>query len=157
MGTGGPFPAAKVRPENDADHSPPSTAEVKNWVGALPLSPCASKAVLWDYFSLCCFIRRTASIIRAMMGPDDVVHTSETSVHFNVTTRRLHPWRLLNFKFLQFVKTAVNDNMTPLAERRERHVHKPFHYVCCRFVLNFNFASIFWGKKKNLFFSAWLS
>jgi hypothetical protein len=29
MGTGGPFPGAKARPERDADHSPPSTAEVE--------------------------------------------------------------------------------------------------------------------------------
>jgi hypothetical protein len=30
MGTGGPFPGAIARPERDADHSPPSSAEVKN-------------------------------------------------------------------------------------------------------------------------------
>jgi hypothetical protein len=30
MGTGGPFPGGKVRPGRDADHSPPSSAEVKN-------------------------------------------------------------------------------------------------------------------------------
>jgi hypothetical protein len=30
MGTGGPFPGAKARPGRDADHSPLSTAEVKN-------------------------------------------------------------------------------------------------------------------------------
>jgi hypothetical protein len=30
MGTGGPFPGAKVRPGRDADHSPPSSAEVEN-------------------------------------------------------------------------------------------------------------------------------
>jgi hypothetical protein len=30
MGTGGPFPVAKARPERDADHSPPSSAEVEN-------------------------------------------------------------------------------------------------------------------------------
>jgi hypothetical protein len=29
MGTGGPFPGAKVRPARDADHSPPSSAEVE--------------------------------------------------------------------------------------------------------------------------------
>jgi hypothetical protein len=28
MGTGGPFPGAKARPRRDADHSPPSSAEV---------------------------------------------------------------------------------------------------------------------------------
>jgi hypothetical protein len=30
MDTGGPFPGGKARPGCDADHSPPSSAEVKN-------------------------------------------------------------------------------------------------------------------------------
>jgi hypothetical protein len=30
MGTGGPFPGGKARLGRDADHSPPSSAEVKN-------------------------------------------------------------------------------------------------------------------------------
>jgi hypothetical protein len=30
MGTGGPFPGAKARPDRDGDHSPPSSAEVVN-------------------------------------------------------------------------------------------------------------------------------
>jgi hypothetical protein len=30
MGTGGPFPRAKVRPGCDTDHSPPSSAEIEN-------------------------------------------------------------------------------------------------------------------------------
>jgi hypothetical protein len=30
VGTGGPFPRGKARPGHDADHSPPSSAEVKN-------------------------------------------------------------------------------------------------------------------------------
>jgi len=30
MGTGGPFPGGKARPGRDADHSPPSSAEVVN-------------------------------------------------------------------------------------------------------------------------------
>jgi hypothetical protein len=30
MGTGGPFPGGKERPGHDADHSPPSSAEVVN-------------------------------------------------------------------------------------------------------------------------------
>jgi hypothetical protein len=29
MGTEGPFPGGKARPRRDADHSPPSSAEVK--------------------------------------------------------------------------------------------------------------------------------
>jgi hypothetical protein len=30
MDTGGPFPGGKAQPGRDADHSPPSSAEVKN-------------------------------------------------------------------------------------------------------------------------------
>jgi hypothetical protein len=30
MGTGVPFPGGKARPRRDADHSPPSSAEVMN-------------------------------------------------------------------------------------------------------------------------------
>jgi hypothetical protein len=30
MGTGGPFPGGKARPGRDADHSPPTSAEVVN-------------------------------------------------------------------------------------------------------------------------------
>jgi hypothetical protein len=30
MGTGGPFPGGKALPGRDADHSPPSSAEVEN-------------------------------------------------------------------------------------------------------------------------------
>jgi hypothetical protein len=30
MGTGDPFPGVKARPGRDADHSPPSSAEVEN-------------------------------------------------------------------------------------------------------------------------------
>jgi hypothetical protein len=30
IGTGGSFPGGKARPRRDADHSPPSSAEVKN-------------------------------------------------------------------------------------------------------------------------------
>jgi hypothetical protein len=30
VGTGGPFPGVKARPGRDADHSPPSSAEVVN-------------------------------------------------------------------------------------------------------------------------------
>jgi len=30
MGAGGPFPGSKARPWRDADHSPPSSAEVVN-------------------------------------------------------------------------------------------------------------------------------
>jgi hypothetical protein len=39
MGTGGPFPGGKERPGRDADHSPPSSAEVKNKYELYLLSP----------------------------------------------------------------------------------------------------------------------
>jgi hypothetical protein len=39
MGTGGPFPGGKARPGRDADHSPPSSAEVKNEQELYLLSP----------------------------------------------------------------------------------------------------------------------
>jgi hypothetical protein len=37
--TGGPFPGDKARPGRDADHSPPSSAEVKNEWELYLLSP----------------------------------------------------------------------------------------------------------------------
>jgi hypothetical protein len=39
MGTGGPFPGAKARPGRDADHSPPSSAEIENGSELYFLSP----------------------------------------------------------------------------------------------------------------------
>jgi hypothetical protein len=39
MGTGGSFPGGKARPGRDADHSPPSSAEVKNEQELYLLSP----------------------------------------------------------------------------------------------------------------------
>jgi hypothetical protein len=39
MGTGGPFPGAKNGPGHDADHSPPSSAEVRNEWELYLLSP----------------------------------------------------------------------------------------------------------------------
>jgi hypothetical protein len=39
MGTGGPFPRGKARPERDADHSPPSSAEAENECKLYLLSP----------------------------------------------------------------------------------------------------------------------
>jgi hypothetical protein len=37
MDTGDPFPGGKARPGGDADHSPPSSAEVKNEEISSPL------------------------------------------------------------------------------------------------------------------------
>jgi hypothetical protein len=39
MGTVGLFPGAEARPGRDADHSPPSIAEVENEEELYPLSP----------------------------------------------------------------------------------------------------------------------
>jgi hypothetical protein len=44
MGTGGPFPEAKLRPRSDAYHSPPFSAEVKYEQELYLLSP---QAPLW--------------------------------------------------------------------------------------------------------------
>jgi hypothetical protein len=53
MGTGGPFHGGKARPVRDADHSPPSSAEVKNEEDLYLLSP---KAPPWRVVGLLCFI-----------------------------------------------------------------------------------------------------
>jgi hypothetical protein len=39
MGTGGPFSGGKARPGRDADHTPPSSAEVENEYELYLLSP----------------------------------------------------------------------------------------------------------------------
>jgi hypothetical protein len=39
MGTRGPFPGGKVQPGHDADHSPPSSARLKNEQEVQLLSP----------------------------------------------------------------------------------------------------------------------
>jgi hypothetical protein len=51
-GTGGPFPGAKARSGRDADHSPPSSAEVKNEWELYLVSPNRLHGVWWDSFSL---------------------------------------------------------------------------------------------------------
>jgi hypothetical protein len=45
MGTGGSFPEVK-RSGREADHPPPSSAEVKNGGAILPLPPCLNGLVL---------------------------------------------------------------------------------------------------------------
>jgi hypothetical protein len=54
MGNMGPFLWGKARPERDADHSPPSCAEVMNEYELHLLSPCASIGVLYDCFTFLC-------------------------------------------------------------------------------------------------------
>jgi hypothetical protein len=53
MGTGGPFPGGKARPGRDADHSPPSSAEVKNELELSLLSP---QAPPWRVVGLVYFL-----------------------------------------------------------------------------------------------------
>jgi hypothetical protein len=56
MGTGGPFPGGIARPERDADHPTPYSAEFENKYKVYLLdilSPCA----VW-LFNYLCFIRR---------------------------------------------------------------------------------------------------
>jgi hypothetical protein len=54
MGTGGPFPAGEARPGRDADHSPPSSAEVVKELELYLLSPpkastaCSGTALLFN-------------------------------------------------------------------------------------------------------------
>jgi hypothetical protein len=57
LGNGGPFPEGKALPGRDFDHSPPSSAEVKNeWELAIPslATPCASMAC--SGITILCFI-----------------------------------------------------------------------------------------------------
>jgi hypothetical protein len=48
-GTGDPFPGCKARPGRDADHSPPSSTEVKNDLALYRLSP---QAPSWSVVGL---------------------------------------------------------------------------------------------------------
>jgi hypothetical protein len=58
MGTGGPFPWGKARPGRDADHSPPSNAEVMNELEVYLLSPQAPPwrvvGLLYFFFTFLC-------------------------------------------------------------------------------------------------------
>jgi hypothetical protein len=62
MGTGGPFPGGKARPGRDADHSPPSSAEVVNEWKLYVLSPqapswCVAGLLYFLLFLIVYFIR----------------------------------------------------------------------------------------------------
>jgi len=58
MGTGGPFPGGKARPGRDADHSPPSSAEVVNeqelYILFSPAPPWRVEGLL--YFYVCSYM-----------------------------------------------------------------------------------------------------
>jgi hypothetical protein len=69
MGTGGPFLGGKAWPGRDADHSPPSCAEVKNEQELYLLSPKRLRGVYWDCFS---FNRESEKHIKkGLIYPDD--------------------------------------------------------------------------------------
>jgi hypothetical protein len=57
MGTGGSFPGGKSRPGRDSDHSPPSSAEVKNKSELYPLYPLApawrTGTALFYFYYIC--------------------------------------------------------------------------------------------------------
>jgi hypothetical protein len=74
IGTGHPFPGGKARPGRDADHSPPSNAEVVNEQELYFLSPCASIGVLWDCFTFTSFRwLNLLGLIRAKARPYKVL------------------------------------------------------------------------------------
>jgi hypothetical protein len=50
VGTEYPFSGAKARPGRDADHTPPSSAELMNDYELYLLSPMRLHVVLWDCF-----------------------------------------------------------------------------------------------------------
>jgi hypothetical protein len=51
MGTWGHFSGGKARPGRNANHSPPSNADVVNEYKLYLISPSTSKGVLWYYFT----------------------------------------------------------------------------------------------------------
>jgi hypothetical protein len=64
MGTGGPFHGAKARPGRDADHSPPSSAEVDNEYELYLLSPKRLRGVWWDRFLVIIVLSESDFLLR---------------------------------------------------------------------------------------------
>jgi hypothetical protein len=56
MGTGGPFPGGKAQSGREADHSPPSSAEVENEQELYLLSPKRLHGCRWTALALVCSI-----------------------------------------------------------------------------------------------------
>jgi hypothetical protein len=65
-GGGGLFPGAKARPGRDADHSPPSTAEVENEELHLLSPPSASVACSGTALSLIPVVRTCCAILNVV-------------------------------------------------------------------------------------------
>jgi hypothetical protein len=70
MGTGGPFPGGKAQPGRDADHSPLSSAEVKNELELYLLSPHAppwrvSRITFYNF--ICMYVHLHSYCIRTLV------------------------------------------------------------------------------------------
>jgi hypothetical protein len=80
MGTGGPFPGGKARPGRDADHSTPSSANVKYELELYLLSPHVPpwRVAGQLYFSLLCFL--TSSIYVLRLVGDDVLTSNRMRI-----------------------------------------------------------------------------
>jgi hypothetical protein len=78
MGTGGSFPGGKARPGRDADHSPPSSAEVKKEWELYLLSPrCACMERKGDRFTIP-YINDLLPAIHTLSEP--IISADDTSV-----------------------------------------------------------------------------
>jgi hypothetical protein len=82
MGTGGPFPGRKARPGRDADHSPPSSAEVISEKELYLLSPpSASMACRWAAFFWLFYINQ---LIFLSLNSRRNKHYSKAKCDFNI-------------------------------------------------------------------------
>jgi hypothetical protein len=79
MGTGGPFPGGKARPGRDADHSPPSSAEVENVLELYLLSPQAPPwrvaGLLYLFFYLFRHLRLIYCVTQKLLSQVSVLAT----------------------------------------------------------------------------------
>jgi hypothetical protein len=78
MGTGGPFPGGKARPGRDADHSPPSSAEVVNELELYLLHP---QAPPW----------RVEGLLYFYQTNQNVFFQSHTASHGHTGPRKVWP------------------------------------------------------------------
>jgi hypothetical protein len=86
MGTGGSFPGGKARPRRDADHSPPSSTEVKNEQELYLLSPQAPSwrvvGQLYFYFT---WVREGSNTVTLQPPRKFVLPQGEaTSDHYTI-------------------------------------------------------------------------
>jgi hypothetical protein len=91
VGTGGSFPWGKARPERDADHSPPSSAEVMNELELYFLSPQASP---WRVVGLLYFLHSWISVCPRVRQPSVKWSTiaeslRNSSIDTNISTLKM--------------------------------------------------------------------